>query len=136
MTRIGSQRKGRSWGAVVAIVGACAGTQGCGDNGSAAPDEGASVAALLEDGDPARVAPETTVVPPSSLPSRFCPSGDCARDALAVWRLDDCNGPSTELADPAFTSSISHPAFRAVSVACVPAVDGFGLELSGPDDVA
>jgi hypothetical protein len=125
----------RNWVAALAIAGGCVGMQACGDNQP--PDEGGPLAALMSDGDAGRIAPGAgPAAPGAPLPGRFCPSGDCARDPLAMWRLDDCNGSSTQLADTAFTSSTSHPAFRAVSVACVPAMDALGLKLSVPDDVA
>ena len=70
-----------------------------------------------------------------ALPTRYCPSGDCTREPLALWTFDDCNTVSTQLADTAFTYPISHPAFRAVSVACTDGMDNQGVKLSGGDDI-
>jgi hypothetical protein len=90
----------------------------------------------MSDGDPSAVAPGAMVPPPPMPPSRFCPSGDCARDPLAFWSFDDCNTLSTELTDTAFTSPVSHPAFRAVSVACVAGIDNVAIRFASGDDIA
>ncbi|HLK91519.1 MAG TPA: LamG domain-containing protein [Polyangia bacterium] len=103
----------------------------CGDNNGA----GDPLARLMDDGDVAAVAPGA-MTPPATTPPppRFCPTGDCSGSPLAFWTLDDCNSATTQLNDSAF-SSISHPAFRAVSAACVASIDGEGIRLSGPDDI-
>ena len=135
MIEQGHGTRKRNWVAALAIAGASMGAQACGDN-QAGTDEGGALNALMSDGDPTRIAPGGMMPPGGPPPGRFCPSGDCARDPLAFWRFEDCGGPSTELADTAFTSPISHPAFRAVSVGCAPGVDGQGLRLAASDDVA
>jgi hypothetical protein len=109
---------------------------GCGDNVPTPGDGQNDLSALMNDGDASAMAPPRMMPPPPApLPNRYCPSGDCARDPLAHWRFDDCNTLSTELADTAFTSSISHPAFRAVSVACTEGMDNQAVKLAGADDV-
>ena len=137
MIKQGHGTRKRNWIAALAIAGASMGAQACGDDGTT-NGEGGSLGALMADGDATRMAPGGMMPPgPGGPPAgRFCPSGDCARDPLAFWRFEDCGGPSTQLADSAFTSPISHPAFRAVSVACAPGADGQGLRLAGGDDVA
>jgi len=112
---------------------------GLGCDGGAADDSTheATLSALMDDGDVGAIAPGAMVRPgptPPPPPPRFCPGGDCTRAPLAFWRLDDCNPFSTELADTA-SSSISHPAFRAVSAACVQGVSGQGVRIAGDDDV-
>src|SRR5215471_10718495 len=104
--------------------------------GDDTPSVESSLSALMEDGDAASVAPGA-MTPPGSIPPppRFCPSGDCTRSPLAFWKLDDCNPIQTQLGDSAFTSGISHPAFRAVSVACVPGVSGQAIRIAGDDDI-
>jgi hypothetical protein len=42
---------------------------------------------------------------------------------------------SSRFQDTAFTSEITHPAFRAVSTACVASIDNQGIRLAGPDDI-
>ena len=109
---------------------------GCGDNVPASGDGQSDLSALLSDGDPSTIAPPRMMPPPPvPLPTRYCPSGDCAREPLALWTFDDCNTVSTQLADTAFTYPISHPAFRAVSVACIAGMDNQGVKLSGGDDI-
>jgi hypothetical protein len=103
---------------------------GCGDNAS----PGSPWSALLDDGDVASVVPgPPRPAAPLPPPPRSCP-GDCASSPLASWTFDDCNPLSTELGDTAF-SSISHPAFRAVSVACVAGIDNEAVSISGSDDI-
>ena len=74
-----------------------------------------------------------TAVAPAIPPPRFC--SDCSREPLAFWTLDDCNTSSTQLNDSASTSSISHPAFRAVSVACVAGASSQAVKLAAKDDI-
>src|SRR3954451_15363158 len=106
----------------------------CGDD--KAPGAEASLAALMDDGDAARVAPDAMRPPPAMTPPpRFCPARGCAGSPLAFWTLDDCNTFTTELADSAFTSIIRHEAFRAVSVACTPGIDGQGVRLASDGDI-
>jgi hypothetical protein len=52
-----------------------------------------------------------------------------------LWSFDDCNAASALLADTAFSAPISHPAFRAVSVACVAGEDGEAVKLAGDGDI-
>jgi hypothetical protein len=102
------------------------------------PDGEASWEALLTDGDPTKIAPGSmpaagmTPPPPPTQP-RFCP-GDCAASPLALWTLDDCGPARSNLDDSAFTS-LPHPAFRAVSAACVPGIDGTAVKLAADEDV-
>jgi hypothetical protein len=118
---------------LLALAGGALLGLGCGDNGGAAPTD--SIAQLMDDGDPASVAPGMAGAPPAmTAPPRFCP-GDCSGSPLAFWRLDDCNTFSTQLLDSANTSQITHPAFRAVSAACVASVDNEGIRLAGADDI-
>jgi hypothetical protein len=108
---------------------------GCGDNGGGVSAD--ALSRLMDDGDVAAVAPTAAAGAPAGMtaPPRFCSTGDCSGLPLAFWTLDDCNSLSTQLADFANTSEITHPAFRAVSAACVSSVDNQGIRLSGPDDV-
>lgn len=107
-----------------------------------------SWSALMDDGDVGAIAPGAARLPPpaSSLPPRFCPGetppgdtsgdfGDCARAPLAFWTLDDCGPLTTQLNDYSFGPNNPHPAFRAVSAACVPGINGQGVRLAGADDV-
>ena len=106
----------------------------CGDNGSGVG--GTSLSKLMDDGDVGAVAPAAKPVPPAStVPPRFCPNGDCTGSPLAFWTLDDCNAETTQLFDSGFTSGISHPAFRAVSAACVASIDNGGIRLAKKDDI-
>jgi endoglucanase len=115
------------------LVLVCA-TLSCGDR--ALPDIESSWAALMDDGDVSAIAPAAAARPtPMTPPARFCPSGDCARDALALWTLDDCNEQSTALSDTAFTSPVQHPAFRSVSATCVAGRDNQGVHLAGGEDI-
>jgi len=116
--------------ALKTVVCLAAGALGCGDEPG---DMGGSWEALLNDGDLGAMPGATTAAPAISPPPRFC--SDCAREPLAFWTLDDCNTSSTQLADSAFTSSISHPAFRAVSVACVAGASSQAVKLAGNDDI-
>ncbi len=116
---------------LVLAAGATLLALGCGE--STAPSEGA-LARLMEDGDVAALGLAATP-PPVKAPVRSCPNGDCSGAPLAFWNLDDCNSLSTQLLDSASTSEISHPAFRAVSAACVASIDGFGVRLAGTNDI-
>jgi Concanavalin A-like lectin/glucanases superfamily len=108
---------------------------GCtkGDNDADSELE-ANWSALMADGDTSAIAPGP-MGPASGTPQppRFCI--DCTRVPLALWTFDDCNQLSTELADTAFTTSLSHPAFRAVSAACATGIDGQAVKLAGKDDI-
>jgi hypothetical protein len=118
--------------ALLGFAGASLLTLGCGDNGSGG---GASLSTLMDDGDVAAIAPAAMTVPPDmTAPPRFCPNGDCASSPLALWTLDDCNVQTTQLSDSGFTS-IAHPAFRAVSAACVASIDNQGIRLAKADDI-
>ena len=99
MNRDGRGNGNKTWLAGLAIAGACLGAVSCGDNRSslAGSDEDGTLAALMADGDSSRMAPPPKGPPGGPPPSRYCPSGDCSRDPLATWRLDDCNSQSTEL---------------------------------------
>lgn len=88
-------------------------------------------AALMQDGDTSSIvqgAAGTATPAP-----RNC--SDCTAVPLAYWRFDDCNTQSTELADTAYTSAITHPAYRAVSAACVAGHQGQAVQISGSDDI-
>jgi hypothetical protein len=120
---------------LLALAGGSLLALGCSDNsGDVSAD---SLSRLMDDGDVATVAPAAAGAPaPMTPPPRFCyPSGDCTGSPLAFWMLDDCNPQSAQLLDSSFTSQITHPAFRAVSAACVSSVDSQGIRLAGPDDV-
>jgi Concanavalin A-like lectin/glucanases superfamily len=105
---------------------------GCGDSGSGSD----SLSKLMADGDVGAVAAGAAAAPAAmTAPPRFCPNGDCTGSPLAFWTLDDCNPQSTTLADSATTSQTSHPAFRAVSAACVASIDAEGIRLSKADDI-
>src|SRR3954451_7491100 len=115
------------------MLGCCvvAGAIGCG--GDQPREPAGSWEALMGDGDLGAMPGVPTgarAIPP---PPRFCT--DCAREPLAYWTLDDCNTSSTQLSDFARTSSIPHPAFRAVSVACVAGASSQAVNLSGKDDI-
>jgi len=98
--------------------------------------ENPTLSALMDDGDASAVAPGAMARPaPIPPPPRFCAGADCARSPLAFWKLDDCNPNTTALEDTAFSGPFPHPAFRAVSVACVPGVIGQALRLDGDDDI-
>src|SRR5215469_6669954 len=104
---------------------------GCGGDQAASSTE-----ALMNDGDIAAIAPGLAAAPAAmTVPQRQCPNGDCSGSPLAFWDLDDCNTLSTQLLDSANTSEIPHPAFRAVSAACVASVDGEGIRLAGTNDI-
>ena len=106
---------------------------GCGTRGGSG-DEETSLAALMDDGALTMGAPAAAAPPAPPPPPRYC--GDCAREPLAFWMFEDCgSSASTQLADSANGFPISHPAFRAVSVACVPSNDGQGVKLAGADDI-
>jgi len=134
----------RSKAAVLMFSFSCAGigAAGCtGDNTPAArsADDGQTfLEALMSDGDPGRMMPPgpgPMMPPPPGPGGRFCP-GDCSGSPLAQWTFDDCGAtPSTQLADTAFTSPISHPAFRAVNVACTPGISGAGVKLAADEDI-
>jgi len=87
----------------------------------------------MGDGDVSGIAGPMAPPPGNPPPPRFC--GDCTREPLAFWTLDDCNTSSTQLSDFARTSPISHPAFRAVSVACVDGASSQAVKLGGKDDI-
>ena len=110
-----------------------AGQLGCG-GGAAGDATESSWAALMDDGDlgamPGAAAAAAPATPP---PPRFCT--DCAREPLALWTLDDCNPLSTQLNDFGQTSQISHPAFRAVSVACAAGASAQAVKLAGKEDI-
>jgi hypothetical protein len=121
--------------AVSGFVAASVLALGCGDNkgGGASGD---ALSRLMDDGDVAEVAPAlTTATARMTVPPRFCPNGDCTGSALAFWNLDDCNPFSTQLFDSEITSEITHPAFRAVSAACVASIDGQGVRLADTSDI-
>ena len=106
---------------------------GCGDNVPTSGDGQSGSSALLSDGDPSTIAPPRMMPPPPApLPTRYCPSGDCARDPLALWTFDDCNTAvdrsSRTRRSP---TQISHPAFRAVSVACADGMDNQARQALG-----
>jgi hypothetical protein len=132
----------RAKAAVLVFTFSCAGVgaAGCtGDDTPAVDDGTARWDALMTDGDPTTIAPGSMMPPPGPGPmpgpGRFCP-GDCSGSPLALWAFNDCGAsPSTELADTAFTSAIPHPAFRAVSVACVPGIDGAAVKLAADEDI-
>jgi hypothetical protein len=119
---------------LLALAGGSLLALGCGDNGGDVSAD--SLSRLMNDGDVAAVAPAAVGGPAGmTAPQRWCyPSGDCTGSPLAFWTLDDCNPQSTELNDSGY-SGIAHPAFRAVSAACVSSIDNVGIRLSGPDDV-
>ena len=82
--------------------------------GAVAEDPSASNwGALMADGETLPVASGSA----SSASNRNC--NDCATQPLAYWTFDDCNAQTTELADSARATQTTHPAFRAVSTACV-----------------
>ena len=107
-----------------------AGVIACGDRPA---DEQSSWEALMGDGDLGAMPGATAVAPAIPPPPRFC--SDCTREPLAFWTLDDCNTSSTQLVDFATTSSIAHPAFRAVSVACVDGASSQAVKLAAKDDI-
>lgn len=120
---------------VLVLAGTTAAATGCNRGGIAADSESeASWSALMADGDTSAIVPGP-IGPASGAPQppRFC--DDCSRAPLALWTFDDCNPLSTELGDTAFTTSLSHPAFRAVSVACVAGIDGQAVRLARKDDI-
>lgn len=114
---------------------------GCTGGGAPAPtdDEQSQWEALMSDGDPSTIAPGSMrpgPMPPPPPNARFCPNNDCTGSPLAQWTFDDCGQtPSTELADTAFTSQITHPAYRAVAVACVPGISGAAVKLAADEDI-
>jgi endoglucanase len=116
---------------VIVACWAVAAAIGCGDDKPADPQS--AWEALMGDGDVSGIATATTA-PPAPPPPRFCPTGDCAREPLAFWTMDDCNTNQTLLLDFA-GASIIHPAFRAVSVACVAGASLQGVKLAGKDDI-
>ena len=124
----------------VSCAGFCA--PGCtgGDTPAPVDDEQTRWEALMSDGDPNQIAPGSMPrpgsPPPMSPADRFCPGNDCSGSPLALWTFNDCGTtPSTQLEDTAFTSPIAHPAFRAVSVACVPGIDGAAVKLADDEDI-
>jgi len=114
----------------VLVCSALAGALGCGDDRPADPQQ--AWEALMGDGDLAGMPGTTNVAPQPPPPPRSCT--DCAREPLAFWTLDDCNTSSTLLLDFGGTTII-HPAFRAVSVACVPGASVQAVKLAGKDDI-
>src|SRR5580698_1642164 len=122
-----------SRGVFLVLASASLMASGCGDNGGGSGD---ALSRLMDDGDVGSVAPGATAVPAAmTAPPRSCPNGDCSGSPLAFWMLDDCNTESTQLLDSGSTSEISHPAFRAVSAACVASIDGEGIRLAKADDI-
>jgi hypothetical protein len=131
-----SERRGVVAGGVFRLTCVTLLGLGCTNGGGESVAVGSSWSALLDDGDASTIAPGAMVPAPAmGLQTPSCPSGDCSRDPLALWTFDDCNSLSTQLSDTAFTSQISHPAFRAVSVACVAGIDNGAVHLSGSDDI-
>ena len=121
-------------GGLIALAGVSLMALGCGDNSGAGSSD--SLSRLMDDGDVGAVVPGAAAAPAAmTAPPRFCPNGDCSGSPLAFWTLDDCNTETTQLSDSAFTSEISHPAFRAVSTTCVASIDDEGIRLAGPDDI-
>jgi len=117
-------------------LGGMSATLGCDAQRAIAPagDDSAEQAwsALMVDGEvPAAMAGAGSAM--MGPPPRSC--GDCTRAPLAFWSFDDCNATSTLLADTAFSAPISHPAFRAVSVACAAGEDGAAVKLAADGDI-
>jgi Concanavalin A-like lectin/glucanases superfamily len=110
------------WAGVAAI--------GCADDKPADPET--AWEALLGDGDMSGLAGPASSSTPAP-PPRVC-NTDCAREPLAFWTMDDCNTNQTLLLDFA-GASIIHPAFRAVSVACVDGASFLGVKLAAKDDI-
>lgn len=110
---------------------------GCGPGHAIDADSSSQAAwsAYLADGDIGSLAPAAMKPPMSTPPPRFCPGNDCTRQPLALWTFDDCNLQTSQLSDSANSSFIPHPAFRALSVACVAGRDGQAVRLAGSDDV-
>src|ERR1041385_5105932 len=128
--------RSRSKVLVVAFSFAAMGGVGCNGDNARVNDGQTSWEALISDGDPTRIAPGSMrpMPPPAPPPGRFCPSGDCSGSPLALWAFDDCGPSSTTLADTAFASPLGHPAFRAVSAACVPGIAGAAVKLADDED--
>jgi endoglucanase len=125
-------------GGLMGLVCAGAGLLALGCTTRTEVDHGSdsSLATLMIDGDPSAIVPSALNQPPApTAPPRFCPNDDCTQVPLAYWSFDDCNTLSTELADTAGSSEISHPAFRAVSVACIAGIDQGAVQLEGSDDI-
>lgn len=95
-------------------------------------DYGSSWQALMADGDAESITGPMPAPVSTSAP-RYC--ADCSGEPLAFWRLDDCNALSTQLADSAFTSVVSHPAFRSVSASCTEGASAQGVALRRREDV-
>lgn len=126
-----SERRGAVSGGVFRLASVTMLWLGCTSGGGEPAAVESSWSALLDDGDASTIAPGAMVPALAiALQTRSCPSGDCSRDPLAFWTFDDRNRLSTQLSDTAFTSLISHPAFRAVSVACVAGIDNGAVQLS------
>jgi hypothetical protein len=128
---VGSSRRTNQ--VLLALAGGSLLALGCGDSGGGGSAD--SLSRLMDDGDVAAIAPTAAAPAAMTAPPRFCPNNDCTGSPLAFWMLDDCNPLSTQLFDSAFTSGITHPAFRAVSAACVASIDNEGVQLAGPDDI-
>jgi hypothetical protein len=105
---------------------------GVAEDGDSESELGTTWEALMADGDVATIAPDAAQPAPAAPLESAC--SDCEDGPLAFWRLDDCNSWSTQLSDSAY-SAISHPAFRAVSAACVPGASGQAVQLSNKEDV-
>lgn len=131
----------RSKMGILAAAFSCAGVgaAGCSSDPAAMDDTDAHWEAVMSDGDPAGIAPGGMSPRPAPMPmpgGRYCPNNDCSGTPLALWTFDDCGAtPSTQLADSAFNSPISHPAFRAVSTACAAGIAGAAVKMVGTDDV-
>ena len=124
---------------VVAVSCAGLGAPGCTGGGTPADDAQTQWEALMTDGDPESGRPRCDAAADDAAAARgrvarFCP-GDCSGSPLALWTFDDCSMAVTNLADSAFTSQIPHPAFRAVSAACVPGIAGAAVKLADDEDI-
>lgn len=92
-------------------------------NWSALLNDGAALTSTLGDGASTQ----------DAASNRYCT--ECSTTPLAWWKFDFCNAQSTQLDDSANSTSLMHPAFRAVSVDCVAGREGEAVRLAAEDDI-
>ena len=131
----------RTRSAALVFAFSCAGfcAPGCtGDDTAAQADnEQTRWEALMSYGDPNRIAPGfdgaagIAAAGADVADGPFLSGNDCSGSPLALWTSTTAARRRRRSWRTPVTSPIAHPAFRAVSVACVPGIDGAGRQARG-----